>query len=385
MKKAIYIFITLASLLIVVEATSFVLYKWKYTLTKSELDSYLKEIKLECAGPSHTQELAPWFNITHKVDAQCEGTKPNGFGFLSRSFPREKSSEYFTVLILGGSVAELVYLYNSQLSNKNEPISFFEIKLNQDYVSKNKKPFRVINAALGDFRQPQQIHNLIHLAPLVDAVVSIEGYNEMWALANNLIIPAPPGNFYLLKNIDLHRNRITLQSFINNLGYLKNLYTLKVFYKYLLNLSYVEFEEDNPSYSDYNISIKKGFARDQYINYLKTMDSICFNHKIDCHVFFQPIPFRFKKLTDKEKENVGYEENIKHLKGVIEQYTSFLQVESEQTYQKLKSVSALDIFKDSLETIYKDHIHYDHESQGYELLFERMLSSMTKSGTIKAK
>ena len=85
----------------------------------------------------------------------CTG-KGNNAGFDSkRDLPQKKSSDDFTVMILGGSVAQLFAVYGEE---GNEV--YFEDYLNKHFYPPEKKQFKIHVGAMGVWSQPNQFNFL---------------------------------------------------------------------------------------------------------------------------------------------------------------------------------------------------------------------------------
>jgi hypothetical protein len=76
-------------------------------------------------------------------------------------------------LLTGGSVA-------SQLGQNNLPPAphYLEEELNNRYVSPSGKPFLVLNGGDGAWKEPQQLILFAMYAGTVDAVLTLDGFNE---------------------------------------------------------------------------------------------------------------------------------------------------------------------------------------------------------------
>jgi hypothetical protein len=89
------------------------------------------------------------------------------------AYPVARNPDRYVILLAGGSVA-------SQISQLAQPgrRSFLEEELNRAYVSPTGKPFLVLNGGLGAWKQPQQLILLAIYGDFIDAVVTLDGYNE---------------------------------------------------------------------------------------------------------------------------------------------------------------------------------------------------------------
>ena len=118
----------------------------------------------------------------------------NDFGMLSvggRPYPYVKKDNEFVVAVLGGSVAEIFSHHSEGDLNKFLDERGFAASV------------VLINLATGGYKQPQQLYHLIFalLAGFqFDAVLNIDGFNEIVLAADNLtqsINPIYPSSFHM--------------------------------------------------------------------------------------------------------------------------------------------------------------------------------------------
>jgi hypothetical protein len=115
----------------------------------------------------------PYVAFVHHANPPCGKSWVNNVGLFGDDFPTEKRTDRYTILLTGGSVA-------SQLGQEREPPAqrYLENELNKHYVSPNGKPFLVLNGGDGAWKEPQQFILFSLYASSVDAVVTLDGYNE---------------------------------------------------------------------------------------------------------------------------------------------------------------------------------------------------------------
>jgi len=117
----------------------------------------------------------PYLGFVHHGNAPCGLAAANNIGLLGEDFPTLRRADRFTVLLTGGSVA-------GQLGQIGPPPAprYLEDELNRRYVSPNGKPFLVLNGGAGAWKQPQQLILFALYATAVDAVVTLDGFNEFY-------------------------------------------------------------------------------------------------------------------------------------------------------------------------------------------------------------
>ena len=115
----------------------------------------------------------PYLAFVHHGNPPCGMPNINNIGLLNTDFPTVKPTDRYVVLLVGGSVA-------SQLA-QNWPAPaprFLEEELNKRFVSPNGKPFLVLNGGDGAWKEPQSFILFSMYATSVDAVLTVDGYNE---------------------------------------------------------------------------------------------------------------------------------------------------------------------------------------------------------------
>jgi hypothetical protein len=136
-------------------------------------NGYLRSVEEE-TGCIFTDTIVahPYLSYVGRNTGDCKPRGLNNWGVASfYEMPLERDPNYFTVLFAGGSVAVNMYQ-----SGGGPPI--LEKLLNEQYLSPNGKPFRLMGGSVGGWTLPQQyIFALIH-ATKVDAIIELDGYNE---------------------------------------------------------------------------------------------------------------------------------------------------------------------------------------------------------------
>src|SRR5215475_8251301 len=115
----------------------------------------------------------PFLAFVHNGNPPCGIVNINNIGLFNDDYPVVKPADRYVVLLTGGSVA-------SQLGQNFAPPAphYLEEELNKHYVSPNGKPFLVLNGGDGAWKEPQQLILFSMYATSVDAVVTLDGYNE---------------------------------------------------------------------------------------------------------------------------------------------------------------------------------------------------------------
>src|SRR5579864_592744 len=115
----------------------------------------------------------PYVAFVHHGNPPCGLANINNVGLFNDDFPTVKRTDRYTILLVGGSVA-------SQMAQNWGPPAphYLELALNKGYVSPNGKPFLVLDGGDGAWKEPQSFILFSLYASSVDAVVTLDGYNE---------------------------------------------------------------------------------------------------------------------------------------------------------------------------------------------------------------
>jgi len=161
--------------------------KFFYSATNKKIETTLN-IENQAEKDSHIfMQLHPYLGFVER--------SANNLGFDSSvdyPYTKRNESEYL-VGIFGGSVANLF--------NEHEERTQDLEKILQEYFSKNspgEKKIKFLNFALAVYKQPQQLFALNYALALgqhFDAVINIDGFNEVLGAAKNLeygIEPSAP-------------------------------------------------------------------------------------------------------------------------------------------------------------------------------------------------
>ena len=138
------------------------------------------EASANCAEPARPREVIhPYLGFVVNPEAQTEGMRAfhgvsvSRYGFLDDNGPiQTRARDRFVVGIFGGSFASWVYLdARDTLSHRLEATGLLA-----------DRRVVVVDAALGGYKQPQQLMALGYLLSLggeFDAVVNVDGFNEV--------------------------------------------------------------------------------------------------------------------------------------------------------------------------------------------------------------
>ena len=178
------------------EAGGFLYYSWlmRRPVSAAAMYAHQPNAFIEQAaggGCSYVDTLYPhpFLAHIHRPLPGCGMTmNVNKKGLMGPEYPLERDPSKYSILITGGSVA-------SQFAGafKKGP-NFLEDELNRCYVPPSGSAFAVYNGADGGWKQPIATIMALLYGDAFDALISIEGYNEHWAMRHTRI-EFPSSNF----------------------------------------------------------------------------------------------------------------------------------------------------------------------------------------------
>ncbi len=329
----------------------------------------------ECMNVLEESYLHPWFGPLGVQGKTCDTEFNNRYGLKSKDYPKENSPNKFNILLVGGSVAEMFYMHNFQ--REQEFKSGLEVELNKRYQGKNGSEISVYSGAKRDFRQPQALHFLLEEIQKYDLIISLEGYNETWAVREKRSIPNPPDEYKVLILRDEIDGLVSNKKFIENTP-IKFSGFGKLYFRYLSREIKTRFYKPL-LYEKYSVQNEK-VAVDKYLNYQKSFSALCREFNKPCVSFFQPHPGIKKTLTKKEKGVVQLEN--KHLISG-ELYKKVIDAQMSAPLTGLHKVSLLPLLEKVNEDIYIDHIHLNF--RGNDLMTDKIIEELAKLDLINRK
>ena len=119
----------------------------------------------------------PYLAFVHHNNPPCGLEYVNKIGLFGDDYPVVKRTDRYVILLTGGSVAsQMAQNWMSPPAPK-----YLEEELNKNYVSPNGRPFEVLNGGDGAWKQPQAFILFSLYATSVDAVVTLDGFNEYYS------------------------------------------------------------------------------------------------------------------------------------------------------------------------------------------------------------
>lgn len=301
----------------------------------------------------------------------------NNVGLIGPDFPDQKDPALFTVLLTGGSVAE-----RFGLQKVNHTV-YLEHLLNERFLPPKGERFRVLIAANGDYRQPQNLISFLLFHDVVDAVIDLSGFNENSVYEDTNRLEKTSGLFWELfqtEKIGMLKSQARKIVAAMESGPCQYSFSCVLLTEWRLQGMMKEITEKKSflpqmrmqKYSSRMTGDEASRLRlSKHKSYYRITQGICEKLHYHCSFFLQPAPMFRKTLTPFEKAQLPAPLPLKWAN-----YQNLVR-ELETLKSELPIHSLLGIYEKESGTIYDDWIHIQAEqgkiSRGYELLAESMI------------
>jgi len=343
----------------------------------------------------------PYVGFVHHGNPPCGPPNVNNIGLFNDDFPTVKRDDRYTLLVVGGSVA-------SQLVQNEAPPSprFLEEELNAKYVSPNGKPWLVLNGGDGAWKQPQQFILFSMYATSVDAVMSLDGFNEHYffspwmkerlerplsnfievnpfvadenfadaaigwvmgrlagGLAQNPILGNSNAAFLIIRGIEAAAKRRDTFKGEDKRTTLNSIFAMPK-----------EIRADNDKAFALQLSL--------YQKYHRGIEAVAREFGVKSAYFLQPVPAIGKRLTEAEKRVVGDTSYVETYRRIVAGMMTLRQ-------NGLAIYDLGDIFNDEPSDIYDDGIHFKrtkgNDSPGYRIMATRVAQNLAEAWKLQRK
>lgn len=342
----------------------------------------------------------PYLAFVHHANPPCGISWANNIGLFGPDFPVTKPSDYYVVIVTGGSVA--AYLGGNQAPPRPR---YLEEELNKKYISPNGKPWMVLAGAAGAWKEPQSFIIFSLYAGSVDAMVNLSGFNEQYYFQAkiDLRLEGPASSFLEVNPFAADENfgdaaigwvtgRLAGTLAINPiLGQSHAAYLIvrsieavakgqDVFTSSkrttIPNLFALPKDiQDNP---ERLFEVQLGL----YQKYFRATEAVAQDNGVKSAFFLQPVPAWGKTLTEDEKHVVG---DLSYR----DRYRRIVMGMMTLRARGLPIYDLGDIFENEKSTIYADAIHFlsnnEGESPGNRLVAARIGERLAETWNLKRK
>jgi hypothetical protein len=328
----------------------------------------------------------PYLAFVHHANPPCGMWYVNNIGLFGPDFPAEKRTDRFVILVTGGSVAAQ-FAQNYPTGPK-----YLEEVLNASYSSPTEKPFLVLNGGDGAWKQPQQAILFLLYSDVVDAVVTLDGYNEHYYTMGSvpLRFEYPAANFLMVNPLVENRYDVVAGRWLLGrlVGYLSRNRLLsrshgavmiaRVLRSAIERLSASPGERKTTLQSIFAIppewdqQKRSEWSLGQYRKYIRSIDALAADRKVFAAHFIQPCPAIGKRLTPEERAVVG---DLNYAADYAHMTDSLLGLRRDG----VKIFSLLELFHDVDHTIYEDHAHMKKDAHGESEGYRRMAIEIART------
>jgi hypothetical protein len=373
----------------------------RYVPARERIDAlantFIAGVTAQNAGCRYIDTLYPhpYLGFVHHGNPPCGIPDINNIGLFGPDYPSERRADRFVVLVTGGSVSAQL------MSAGPHGAPYLQAILDRDYLSPNGQPFLLLNGGDGGWHQPQQLILFLLYADALNAVVTLDGFNERYFVGSGVRFEYPPNNFNDINPLlrasysDVvwrwlagkvyGRARASRVLSRSQVAYLA-LARLDAYVKGL-QLKYTERERTNINTmfalpNEWDEEHRVAWADAQYRKYIRAMDAVAAQHDVLFAHFIQPVPAIAKPLSDEEKTvvgDLGYRARYERITGDV------LRLAGTGT----PIFSLLDLFEHNRDTLYADVIHLrqlpDGTSPGYALMARRMADVLAQTWHLRPK
>jgi hypothetical protein len=362
----------------------------KFAPARAFFKSFRNELPREadCRWADYVS-LQPYLGIRYHENGRCRHPRINREGLVGHEMPVSRDPNYFTILLLGGSVAEGLA---AAKINGEKPL--LETTLNEKFFSPNQKPFRIVNASIAAGQQPMQAIYFLIYGDRADAVISLEGYNEHFNFQAGNHFESPPAIWKQLAQtreadpwaLILKRSAYELYASWRESPLLSRSYSaFLVAYSWIAIADHTSTQSLEPPLFPFRAEKspptreeKENLYVARYRGYLNSISAIAKERDMRVAFFFQPVPALQKPLTDNEKKIVG---DLSYGK----QYLSMITRVQLWHGTMPAAFSLLDIFRDYDDDLYTDPIHFLGSSHGNQIMADAMAQRIGKAWQLRRK
>lgn len=335
----------------------------------------------------------PYLGWVHHGDKPCGRPLTNNVGLYGEDFPTTKRTDRYVVLLTGGSVAA-----NLGRATVEAP-RYLEVALERRYVSPNGQPFLVLNGGEGGWKQPQQFILFSIYATRVDAVVTLDGYNEagFFRPDQGYGFETPAASFLAVNPLfrgsfgDAVWGWLVARAAqaIATFPVLDRSQAAWMVHRALLDWArrWDILQYDRTTRMDTIFALPDGTAHnpdkifttqlERWQSYDLAMAAVADEFGVKSAFFLQPLPVWGKTLTEEEKQRVGD----------MRLFTRYREIVAGMMALRERGLAVFDlgdVYKDEKGSIYVDEVH-PGPGRAYEMIAERMADDLAQAWGLKRR
>jgi hypothetical protein len=341
----------------------------------------------------------PHLNFVRNSKGKClTRHQPVNSGYFNlNKFTGKNDPGTFDILVLGGSVAEIMSVWRRDI---NVMQSFFEEEMNRRFTGPRGEKIKIFNAAIGAGSWPSPLIATSIFYRQVDGILLLDGSNEASATWRGTTMGTPNlqlfnsfSHAYDMKGDLLNWQRIAykMRTILENswLGHSPTLFGL---YKIAYDQAYEMQKGKHISYSSYEAQYffpPKTTQQTQfelnaryYGDTARQLHGLANSLGVPSVHFLQPIALYRKELTTEEQAVVEPFFPVPYYAKMREEFVRVLK-------NGVPGADLTGVFEDVKTTIYEDHVHFKmnqyYRIPGYEILIEAMSKELRKNYKLKVK
>ena len=305
-KKFKLVAINLVLFFVLIEAGLFLYYSFQKRHPVTAHSLFSENFKFDALSSNdcpwgHSVGLHPYLEVYYPVLERCQLLERNNYGLHGIDIPFEKNEAYYTILVVGASVAEQIggHLdYSTQLAVLDEA-------LNKNWISPSQKPFRVVNASKAGSHQPETLIQTALFLDIADQVISVESYNESGYVSGGRLIEHPGAAWGELATGSQFPIRKSALEFLTTAARHTLKSPLRFSYSLfsILHFSISRLDEDYqqkvnartpfpPLPDNWSAEKKKEFFLKQYKSYVEKLNGLVRSQNKKYTLFIQPAPYK---------------------------------------------------------------------------------------------
>jgi hypothetical protein len=332
-----------------------------------------------CTNP-HGLAPHPYLGFSHLAKSFC-GDQLKGMGHTGSAFPRAKDPRNFTVLLTGASVPKQLLTASPSLTG-----------LLSHYTA-DGRTIVVLDGTEAAWKQPQQLILLMLSLDRIDAVLTLEGFNELsfnkaYQYDHDFTVPFWPAyrkaNLGTLIGFRDHATLLFVENafvFVDTHPWLKRsrtaFFVLESLRKYTRSTIHdidtypvaSEVEEVFRLPDDWDYQTRRNYFFASYLRYIRTMHALAASNNIRFDFFLQPVSAVGKPLSDVEQANL---KDASYRDDYLDMEKQLLSLSQEH----IPVHSLTQVFANHPETLYEDGIHLDPDADGIRILNQAIVDAL---------
>lgn len=298
-------------------------------------------------------------------------------------FPLKRDPSKFTVLLVGGSVAQLMGIAPDPSASR----TYLEAAL--DRFDFGNREVVVLNAAVGSVTQPRQAIATLLYADVCDAIICLDGMNESGPLGRQIghAKLGTPGTWFRDSSLggaafdavgrEWQSNQ--LRKFSVRFPSRSIFLLTKVARDQIAAGGTPESDHFRQMWrlpEDWSLEDRIEWNMDRYKHFIRMMHAMAGAGRLREAYFLQPSPGIQKPLTDQELKVVGPTDYVPAYQHMADSMT-------ELNHEGIPVISLLDAFANDSETRYIDNCHFT--SDGNQKLADRIANEVGRLWSIAEK